>query len=374
MKLLLLSDINSTHTQKWVLGLATLGVEVYVFSFNRATYQWFKDVPNVTVVYQAEEQISGRSTLEKLKYVFVLGKLKNVIRRIKPDIVHAHYASSYGLLGALSGFHPLIVSVWGSDVYDFPKKSPLHEQILRRNLRMADHIFSTSRIMRDETRKYTNKHIEVTPFGVDTEVFKPMKVDSIFPKNTLVVGVVKALEAKYGTTHLIRAFAEVRRMRPEFQLRLLLVGGGSMEADLKNLVEGLGIGKDVVFTGPIPFDKVPVYHCMIDIFVSVSTDDSESFGVSAVESCASGKAVIVSRIGGLKEVIVENETGIIVESGDIKGIANAILHFVDSSEERAAFGERARAHVIETYNWKDNLHAMHGLFKGYIAREGGDSR
>jgi L-malate glycosyltransferase len=363
MKVFLLSDISSEHTQKWALGLASRGIHVCIFSLNRATFDWFSGKPNVEIVFQAPEQLDGRSFFEKLNYISVLKRVKTAIKKAKPDLVHAHYASSYGMLGALSGFHPLIISVWGADVFDFPKQSPFHKRIFRYNLKSADWIFSTSKIMRDETAKYTKKEILVTPFGVDTDLFKPTQVDSVFPAGSIVVGLIKSQEKKYGTEILIRAFALAKKNHPHLPLKLLLVGKGSLEHQLRELTENLNIQEDVLFTGKVAHEQVPFYHNMIDIFVSVSIDDSESFGVSTVEACSCEKAVIVSRIGGLKEVIVENETGLIVPPENVEETAKAIVDFAGNPEKRLAFGKRARAHVLSHYDWKNNLAMVIELYE-----------
>lgn len=136
--------------------------------------------------------------------------MKKVITEFKPDILHAHYASSYGLLGALSGFHPYIISVCGSDVFDFPNTSFLHKIVLKYNLSVADKILSTSNVMAIETSKYTNKEIIVTPFGIDLDKFKPLSVKTIFNKENIVIGTITILEEKYGIEYLIRAFAIVK--------------------------------------------------------------------------------------------------------------------------------------------------------------------
>ncbi len=110
----------------------------------------------------------------KIGYLTALFQVRKLVAQIKPDIVHAHYASGYGLLGAMVNFHPYIISVWGSDIFDFPKKSAVHRKVLQHNLSKADYICSTSHIMAGEIKKYINKkEIVITPFGVDCGKFKP---------------------------------------------------------------------------------------------------------------------------------------------------------------------------------------------------------
>ncbi len=363
MKILLLADANSSHVQKWAIGLVNLGVEVALFSFNRAQYDWYSQVKNLHIVYQPEANSDSISVFQKLGYLLHLSRLKKAIDLFRPDIIHAHYASSYGLLGALSNFHPFLISVWGSDVYNFPEKSFLHKSLLKYNLGKANRILSTSEIMRVRIQQFTNKKIEVTPFGVDIERFSPKpKTNLLFKESDIVIGQVKALEPKYGTEILLRSFALAVKQAPHLPLKLFLVGTGSLLNHLKNLANKMGIAEHVVFQGSVPHDLVPEYHNMIDIFVSVSIDDSESFGVSAVEACSCAKAVIVARTGGLKEVIVENETGLIVEKNNVEQTTKAIIKFAENVELRTAFGNRAREHVLKFYSWNENLLLMKSIY------------
>ncbi|MCD7873784.1 MAG: glycosyltransferase, partial [Acidaminococcaceae bacterium] len=147
----------------------------------------------------------------KIRYLEALLLLKKVIKIFQPDIIHAHYATSYGLLGALVGFHSYIISVWGSDIFDFPNISLFHKNIIKYNFFKADIILSTSNVMAEEIQKYTSKGIKVTPFGVDINEFKPLNVDSIFKPNKIVIGTIKTLEEKYGIEYLIRAFSIVKK-------------------------------------------------------------------------------------------------------------------------------------------------------------------
>jgi len=91
--------------------------------------------------------------------------LRRRVQELEPDLVHAHYVSGYGTLATLLAPHPLVLSVWGSDIYEFPSTSPLHAWLIRRNLRKADLILSTSQAMAHRTRCFTNQEIRITPFG-----------------------------------------------------------------------------------------------------------------------------------------------------------------------------------------------------------------
>ena len=115
MKVLLLSDPSNSHTVKWANSLVEKGIEVYLFglsAYNPAPYHPSIKIESLNTPDFIKQKLNGN--ILKSMYLLKLPRLKKVIKTFKPDVVHAHYASSYGLLGSLSGFHPFIVSVWGS--------------------------------------------------------------------------------------------------------------------------------------------------------------------------------------------------------------------------------------------------------------------
>lgn len=371
MKILLLSDSNSIHTIKWVKALSDAGLGIGLFSFYPSSSSIFNEYKNIltsNINLAPELRMNESTKFSKLVYLKAIRQIKKLIMEYKPDILHAHYASSYGLVGALTHFHPFVISVWGEDVYDFPNKSIIHKSILKYNLKKADAILSTSFVMKNETKKYTSKEISVTPFGIDVDVFKPMNELGLFEQNTIVIGTIKALEKKYGIEYLIKAFHIVKKRITDKPLKLLIVGKGSQEYYLKQLVKNLNLENDVTFTGFIEHGDVPKYHNMLDIYVSVSIDDSESFGVAILEAGACGKPVVVSDVGGLPEVVVNGETGFVVESKNPDAIASSICRLIDNPELRVSMGNSGRKRVLEFYSWNDSVKKMIAVYDSMILK------
>lgn len=372
MKVLLLSDATSPHTIKWAKSLANREISIGLFSLSNCNYDIYKEYPNITLYMQNFSDALIRCSSkhwQKLKYLKTLFFLQNVIRQFSPDIVHAHYASSYGLLGALSGFKPYVISVWGSDVFDFPHTSFLHKLILQYNLLKANVILSTSNIMAREVNLYTNKPIEVTPFGIDIDVFKPKAQIShnIISSQDIVIGTVKALEEQYGIEYLIRAFAIVKEKNSHLPLKLLIVGGGSQEQYLKNLAKELLVFDNVIFAGKIPYDEVIAYHNMLSVSVFVS--NSDSFGVAVIEASACEKPVVVSRVGGLPEVVDDGVTGFIVEPRNPEQTAVAIEKLVLNTSLRMKMGQAGRERVKKLFNWQDNVDQMICIYRKVSKKE-----
>lgn len=365
MKLLLLSDPNSVHTIKWAKSLAQNNIDIVIFGLGNFTVKDYDGISNIQVKTLGGAVTRDEGSFAKLKYLKALPTIKEIIKDFKPDIVHAHYATSYALVGALSGFHPFIVSVWGSDVFTFPHKSFLHKAILKFNLKVADKILSTSNVMLKETKLYTNKKIEVTPFGIDMKEFKPMctKVE-LFDKNDIVIGTVKTLEKKYGIEYLIRAFKILSDKYEKLPLKLLIVGGGSLENHLKELSKELNIEDKTVFTGKVPFTDVPKYHNMLSVSVSVS--NSESFGVAIIEASSCSKPVVVSNVGGLPEVVEDGVSGFVVPPRDPQATAEAIEKLILNESLQQQIGQAGRARVNRLYNWDDNVKQMIKIYKDIL--------
>jgi len=365
MKVLLLADASVVHTLKWARSLSERGIEVVIFGmvdFDRSIYDGYNNIE--IVIYKRETELlrSGAGNVRKLAYLKALPVIRRLIREHKPDIVHAHFATSYGLLGALAGFRPFIVSVWGMDAFDFPKISIVHRLVFKFILSRADRVLSTSNVMARETQQYTGKTVITTPFGIDLKRFRPAPAKSLFGKKDLVIGTIKDLEEKYGIEYLIRSFAILKGHHPKHPLKLLIVGGGSQDAFLKKLCADLGITSHVAFTGMIPYDEVVRYHNMIDIYVAVSVYQSESFGVAIIESSACEKPVVVSNMGGLPEVVDDGVTGFVVPARDPDATAAAIERLVLDKKLRAKMGTAGRRRVMELYDWKVNVDQMVSIY------------
>lgn len=353
MKVLLLSDTYSEHTEKWALGLANSGIKVGLFSFNKASYDWYVH-ENITVFFEPDKKINAESTLTKLAYLKYVSILKKIIKQFEPDILHAHYATSYGLVGALTDFHPFVISCWGSDVMKFPNKNFVAKSILKYNFKKADLLCATSYTIQDYINVVVKIPVSVIPFGINIEEFKPKKVESLFNANDFVLGSIKPLESLYNIDVLINAFAKL--IPTHDNLKLLIIGEGAELNALKELCQNLGIFEKVIFTGRIPFKEISNYYNMIDVLVNIS--EYESFGVSVVEAMACGTPVVVTNVGGLKEVVRDDSVGLKVKAGDVDDTANAIERLINDKALYEQIAINARKHVIERYNWDDNLKQM----------------
>ena len=363
MRILLLSDTYSEHTEKWALGLASNGIEVGLFSFNKASYPWHQNQKNINILFEPKEKLDTSGKLSYLKFVT---PLKKVIKRFNPDVVHAHYATSYGLIGALSKFHPFVISAWGTDVMKFPQKNIINKTILKYNLRKADAICATSNTIKEFLKPVTDKIVQVIPFGVDVNEFCNKEVKSLFVADTFVIGSIKPLEELYNTNVLIKAFANLKSKHSDEKIKLLIIGEGSQMEELKKLSSELNIQNDVTFTGRIAFSEISNYYNMLDVLVNIS--DYESFGVSVIEAMACEKPVIATNTGGLKEIIENSTFGSLVEVGNVEQTTNEMEKYLLDETLKYNVGKAARAKVIEKYNWTNNIQQMIDVYSQLLKK------
>jgi len=357
MKICYLADSNSIHTQKWVKYFADKGYIINLISFSGKK---IKGVKNYFIKLPFPKAIRPTgSNFLKLQYFLSIYKIRKIVNKIKPDILHSHWATSYGIVGSFINYHPFIVSVWGSDIYEFPCKSFIHKWLIKRVLESADRICSTSIVMSKEIARFTNKKIFITPFGVDVEKFKPTKQDS--NKKYFTIGTIKSLEEKYGLEYLIRAFAILKKQLNDKKIKFEIYGDGSQKEYLKKLSKDFGLSSDIRFFGHIPHNFVPEKFQRFDIAVFPSL--SESFGVAAIEAQACGVPVVVSNVGGLPEVIKDGKTGIIIPAKDAKALANALFILIEDEQKRIKYGKQARKHILKNYYWRSNANIMLNIYK-----------
>ncbi len=355
LKITFLAAHNAIHTVRLVNVLAQRGYHL-----------------SLITLHEGDEPLDVRIQLFKLPipapwgYFLNVPFLKRLLKQLQPDLLHVHYATGYGTLGRLCGFQPLILSVWGSDIFDFPTQSRWHKRWLVQNLWGATQICSTSHAMATATQvlvQHVNP-IAITPFGIDTTVFYPrleLRQDTVFN-----IGTVKTLAPQYGIDTLIWAFCRLRNGLAETdlqlaqRLRLCIAGGGPQLNYLQNLVHQLQLTDVTEFAGHLPHSKVSAYLNKLNIYVAASR--SESFGVAILEASACGLPVVVSRVGGLPEVVADGVSGYLVEKDNVEQFATTLLKLITDDAWRTQMGQAGRELVLKKYPWQESVSILEEVY------------
>ncbi len=357
MKILILSNSNSEHTQKWAINLAQKGFEIGIFSFKRCETDIYKYRDNVKILYEPKEQKGHLSFLNKFSYLFLLGKLKRAIKEFEPDVLHAHYVSSYGLLGALSGFKNFVVSAWGSDILEFPQKNMLFENIVQFVLKKAKRITVSSDFLQREISIYTTKKVVVIPFGIDTRNFSPEENQN----RELVFCSTKHLEKVYNVEIIIRAFKLLRDVHGNVKLKI--AGDGTQSNTLQELCRHLNLNKHVEFLGRIPNGEVPGLLNSSDVLINIP--DNESFGVSVVEAMACKKGVIVSNIPAFETLVHDKKNGFKIDPVKIETLYLAMEKYVLNRDLIELHGEANRKKVEQEFDLATSVYQMGTIYQEF---------
>ena len=353
MKICFLAPANSAHTKKWCTYFVSQGHTVDVVSFIDA------QIPDVNVHFIDTGASAGGSDKDKLKYLLKAGRVRKTVKRIAPDVVNVHYATSYGTVAALARLKNYALSVWGSDIYEFPQKSPLHRMLLKFSLAKAKYLFSTSKAMAEEASKYTKKSFQITPFGVDMGLFSSEKRSA--DHSDFVIGTVKSLAPAYGIDVLLRAAAIVRKEHPSIPLKLRIAGTGPCQDEYQALAAELNIEDITTWLGFIPQEQAAIEWANMDVAVVCS--NAESFGVSAVEAQSCGIPVIISDIPGLMEATNPGKTSIVVPKQDARAVADVLVKLYNDPTLRKEMGNAGRAYVAENYELSACFRKIESLFE-----------
>lgn len=356
MRIMIIGPESSTHSKRWATAMNSRGHEVMLVS----------PANERDVVRELDDkiQIEYLSIGGNLGYFLNIPQLLKIYRRFKPDVVNAHYASGNGTMVRLASLRPVVLSCWGSDLYEFPYRSNINRWILKKNLKYADAVASTSKGMVVEARKILENDIDitVTPFGVYPEVFKRDKKDN----NTRpVIGIVKYLEPIYDIELLIRSFAVLKQI-VDCDPELHIYGGGTLYEELVLLTKELNVNDSVKFFDTIPNSEVPAALNTFDIFVNCSKH--ESFGVTVVEAMACELPVVVTKTAGYCEIVDNGENGIILEDRNPSTMANALARLLNDESLRKKLGQSAREKVVKEYNWNENITVMEKLYEAVIEK------
>ncbi|MGY1603388.1 glycosyltransferase family 4 protein [Geodermatophilus sp. SYSU D00815] len=195
--------------------------------------------------------------------------------------------------------------------------------------------------------------------GVDVDLFTPAAGGAAVRRRhglgeAPVVVCVSRLVARKGQDVLVRAWPRVLARHPG--ARLLLVGGGPLEASLRRAVAAGGLGESVVLTGPVPPPELPAHYAAGDVFAMPCRTrrgglDVEGLGMVFLEAAACGRPVVAGTSGGAPEAVRDGVTGHVVEPRSPEAVATAINGLLDDPAKAAAMGAAGRAWVEQRWSW-----------------------
>ncbi len=221
------------------------------------------------------------------------------------------------------------------------------------------------------------------PPGVDPEMFRPgCGGDTVrrrlgIAASRPVVACIARLKPRKGQDTLIRAMPEVLQTVPD--ALLLIVGGGPYRSRLEQLVEEVGVGDAVHFTGPVPWPDLPPYFDAAQAFAMPCRTrrfglEPEALGIVFLEASATGLPVVVGDSGGARDACVEGETGFVVDGTSPSAVASRVAQLLLDRQLATRLGARGRRWVLDEWQWEDLALRLRGLLEPRPSRRDGEQR
>jgi glycosyltransferase involved in cell wall biosynthesis len=362
MKILFLSDAKSYHTKRWVDYFVDRGHQCFLISLE-------KGIPTKAEEFFIQSQIFPSF----LKFPLSARKVKKIAEKIKPDLINAHFVPSYGLIGALLGQSPLVVSAWGSDILISPQKSFLHKLRAKYVLNKADLITTDAKILTQAifSLGIKGKRVIENPMGVDKNLIlecEKKKLDSSYweTKRNFLILSNRRLEPVYDVKTFLEAVPLVIQQAQK-KVKFVIVGEGSEKDRLIKFCKGLQVEEYVEFKGELSRQELMDCYKNSDIYISTSLSDSTS--VSLLEAMALGHLPIVTDIPGNREWIEDKKNGFLFPSSDHQALAKRIIYAINEFTGWIEFRERNNSLIKKKALWEDNMKAVEEDFLRLLGRD-----
>lgn len=283
-----------------------------------------------------------------------------LVAKLRPDVIHAHWLLPQGFWAVMVKkiFKiPVVITIHGADVFSLrtPVVIKAKKWIVKNTDRIVTVSSSLACVLRTDIQR--QQQPDIIPMGVDASLFSPVNRSMSLREQYGIYGTfllfVGRLTEKKGVRYLIDAMALVVNKYPE--AKLLIVGHGELEQNLRDQVKTCGLENVVLFVGGIANTQLPVFYATADIFIGPSVQvkggDTEGFGLTFVEAIMSGCLVIGTRIGGIEDIIEDRVTGFLVKPNDANMLSEKIIEIVEKNELFQEMKGSGRALMREKFDW-----------------------
>ena len=321
----------------------------------------------------------------------LLRQFQNHISRVveihKPEVIHVASPAQNALISAEVGHKynlPVIYEVRGlwhetgvvtGTLNTSSKEYQYRHFLFLEAMKCADLIITLAETMKEEFIRegIPENKIFIVPNGVDTSKFTPRSYPIHlaerlgFGSGHVTIGHIGSIRKLEGLRWLLKAGKILLSRHPD--VKILIVGGGDEVQPLQRLATELGLDSVVHFTGQVPHEDIFDYYAMIDIFVIPRVRSLVTELVTPIkpyEAMAMGKAVIVSDVAALREIIDDGMTGSICNADDPEDLAQKCAALIEDTQLRAKIGNRARQWISEHRDWQQVVTNYEPIYKHAI--------
>lgn len=379
MRICYLADGRYIHARRWMSFFKNRGHDMHLVSFVPLNAEHVQAVEELGIHYHgaigAFHLKRWWLTLRDLRF------LKNVLRRERIDILHAHYLGANCWYAALTRFHPLVLTVMGGGDVTGPDWKPQgrREQILTPYaLRAADAVTSWSKVMADVVRPYCRDGVPVETIhgGVDvTRCYPGPAADYLRQKLQItpdmkVVFSPRLMRPLSSITQIAHAAGMINEKVPNTVFVFAAPGEErhtAYEREVREILSASGLGERARFVGAIPHDQIADYHRLADVTVSIPATDGTPMTV--LESMACGTPVVCGDIPDYDTQYFEpGQTVLAARVTDAEAIGNAVISLLKDREMATRLANEARRRVTEVGTYEAQMSRMDKLYYS-VARD-----
>jgi glycosyltransferase involved in cell wall biosynthesis len=242
-----------------------------------------------------------------------------------------------------------------------------------RVLRKADAVVTIGETLRTELQSRTSRVVSITPNGADVEAFKPVDVTGEWlqkwnPNGERILAYIGSFQPYEGLDVLIKGMREIIRQRPG--VRAVIAGDGPERAALERLAVTEGVTACVTFTGRVPHNQVREIYAVADVLVYPRIDTLTTrltTPLKPLEALAMEKAVLVSDLPALRELVEPEVSGIAFEAGNPSKLANAAIRMLDDAALRRRLGKAGRESVVKERTWEASVARYLPIYQGVLS-------
>jgi glycosyltransferase involved in cell wall biosynthesis len=365
MKICYLADARAEHTRRWTRYFALKGHCVDLITWNQNILDGYEPV-HLHVVNKSKVLCGILSRISNLPSILI--EVKKIIRQTRPDLIHAHSSEAYAWLAMLTGFHPYVVTPWGTDILIDIKKSRWNRLVSTMALRHADLITCDAYHLKDELIRLGvgESKIRLVMFGTDIARFSPKKGEHTELRNQYELGhsqiviSTRTLTPVHDVETLVRSIPIIKQAVP--RVTFVIIGDGSERRSLEALVNSIGVRDAVRFIGYLGESEMARWLCVADVYVSTSLYDA-GLSASTAEAMACGIPVVITDNGDNGRWVSEGNGGFLIPNGASEVLADRIALLLKDNEMRKRFGHFNRQVIQEHNNYAMEMDRMETIYQ-----------
>jgi glycosyltransferase involved in cell wall biosynthesis len=360
LRLAYLSIGRHIHTERWLSWFARRGHEVHLLTVQPGP------MPGITV-----HDITTPWGPKPFRYAVSLGRVRRLLGRLDPDLLHTHFLTGYGYWGLFSGRRPFLLTVWGDDVYVTPHQTRLKSALARRALRAADYVTGDSRDIVEACVRLGARpdRVEVVQWGVDFKSFHPEVPGAPVRRALGIPGEAPVLlstrsftQAYYNIDVVVRTAARLQERFPA--LHVVIAGNEGDDTRFRTEAARAGLLRNVHWVGRIPHAELPAYLAACTVFLTVPSVDATA--VSLLEAMACGAAVVATDLPSAAEWIVNDRTGLTVAPRDEEALQAAVARYLGDPDLRRRLGAAAERLVRERADHDRNMSRVEEIYGALV--------